>query len=570
MRYLSIIKKNKLKCSVFSLLLIAFILLLYKDPFSLRTLIPNLEPFPDTIHYLNSSQSLAKGYGFQIVREGISLNPSVPPLYSVLLIPIFLINDDPRLFYYINFVLSIVSFGLFILVLRKITHNLILIFTVCFFYITNYFIYWYPNLPMAENLILPLFLGAVLLLISKVTLKNTILIGIIAVAFYATKYASLPLTLSVIFLYLLKIYIDEKNKKEAVKKISRLFISLICSFIFFYLFEYYSKGVNPIANIFNFFSILVQKSTPGTNLTTENPWFSMMYMQKNLPIYLSIFIGKPVRFLWDFTPMVPNYIGIIGVGGLILGILKRKTRFISFSLMVLLFSSILFMSTFYAVDARYIYHAIPTLLIGVCLFFVVFMSYIDGNNQSYKLNSILKWLSGNLKIKGRYIIYILLTALFLSYLSTNIMKFKSQVMINLKYAETPWNYIAVIEINKYFSSENNILEKKPIVISAQPPYYIDFYSNGHYKLLPLSINQEFWSQRENVWGKNDYSDLIRLYKHYIEQGYDLYVTNYGLGNADYLYSDFDKIKNAFVLKEVVNACHNTCNLYKLELHSPGE
>ena len=98
---------------VFWVTLCLFILLLAKNPFSIRTLIPNFEPYPDTIHYINSAQSFIRGHGLQIWREGRILKTTVPPLYSLVLIPIFLINIDARMFYFANVFLAFGSFLFF-------------------------------------------------------------------------------------------------------------------------------------------------------------------------------------------------------------------------------------------------------------------------------------------------------------------------------------------------------------------------------------------------------------------------------------------------------------------------
>ena len=48
--------------------LLTFTLLLLKNPFSERNLISNLEPYPDTIHYINPALSFIKGNGFIVER----------------------------------------------------------------------------------------------------------------------------------------------------------------------------------------------------------------------------------------------------------------------------------------------------------------------------------------------------------------------------------------------------------------------------------------------------------------------------------------------------------------------
>lgn len=84
-------------------------------------------------------------------------------------------------------------------------------------------------------------------------------------------------------------------------------------------------------------------------------------------------------------------------------------------------------------------------------------------------------------------------------------------------------------------------------------------------LLPLSTQQDFRGIKESAWGPNDYSDLTKLYRKYLEMGSSLYVANYGLGNEAYLHREFDKLKKEFKVTEVSTGCFNACNIYKVEL-----
>ena len=137
-------------------------------------------------------------------------------------------------------------------------------------------------------------------------------------------------------------------------------------------------------------------------------------------------------------------------------------------------------------------------------------------------------------------------------------------MLNLKYRETPWYYIAIVQLNQYFKTMSSY-KKKPIVISAHPPYFVDFFSNGNYSLLPLAPEQEFRDKKGLAWGPNDYSDLIALYTKYIDKGYDLFIQNSGLGNAAHLTGFYQTIKDNFKLEKVREGCYNTCTIYRLKL-----
>jgi len=135
-------------------------------------------------------------------------------------------------------------------------------------------------------------------------------------------------------------------------------------------------------------------------------------------------------------------------------------------------------------------------------------------------------------------------------------------MLNLKYSETPWYYLAIVQLNQYFKTVPSD-GKNPLVISAHPPYFVDFYSNGNYDLLPLAPDQEFRDKKNLAWGPNNYSDLIVLYRKYIDNGHDLFIQNSGLGNVAHLTGFYQTIKDNFDFVEVTEGCYNTCNIYKL-------
>ena len=521
-------------------------LLLARNPFNQRTLIPNIEPYPDTIFYIAPARSLAQGDPFKLIREGRETNPGVPPLYSLSLVPFYLINHDARMFYFANVLMSLTSLYLFFRILKKITDDKWIVLFLLFLFVTNFFIYWYPQWAMSENLLLPLFLGGTLLLISKLSYKNILLAAFISVSFYATKYACAPMMLIYSFGYLIKIVFEAKSKHSLVLRkvfFYLLFLGIFSSGIFIY--GYFVNGLNPLGIVISLFQSLVPLGGVGTSTVsnTSNSWMSMQYIKVNLPQYLDSLIGGRHRFLWDFTPIVAPWVGVLGILGLIAGFFVSKNRLLSLGLIGLLSFEILFMSMFYALDIRYIYFAIPTLLLG----FAMFLSIVKAVCVKRKLY---------------YIFLILIFLMSGLYLTKNVIRIKSQIVINAKYAETPWYYISVLKLNAYFDEKKEI---KPVVISPMPPYYIDFYSNGNYELLPLSTGQEFRSRMDLAWGEHDYSDLHKLYTNYLKNGRELYVSTYGLGNEAYLHTAYEALSEKFKTTEVYVDCYKLCNLYKVEL-----
>lgn len=527
-----------------------FALLIYKDPFSQRTLIPNLEPYPDTFNYINPALNLIYGKGFNMSREGREFKPSVPPLYSLSLIPSFVIKQDPRMAYYTNVVLAFISLFFFRAILKKVFKNKLTIYILLILFITNYFLYWVPSIIMAENLTLALFLISVYLLLSKPVVSNQILLAALAICIYATKYANIPLTLIIIPLSLGKIMLEKLILKQKIKLISIFLIAFLLFSTMLAVFEAITKNTNIIAQIFSQL-LTIEKSIPkNENLnSTVSSWFGIQYVKQNLPFYLNSLLGSPNRFLWDNTPLVPNFVAVGGLAGIIMGIFIKKFRFISVCLLLVILSSVMFMSTFYSFDARYIYIAIPSLLVGFGLF----------------LNSIIERIGD----KENRIAYFIMFIFICFYLVSNFTRIKSQISLNLKYSETPWYYISVLKMNEFFTQDKIKNNKKPVLISALPPFLIDYYTNGNYTLLPLSYEQEFRGQevREIVWGSNDYSDLPKLYTKYLNEGYDVYVSRAGLGNEGYTNRDFNTIVEEFETELVLPGCYDQCNIYIVKLQN---
>lgn len=535
-------------------IVLVFLLLIFKDPFSQRTLIPNFEPHPDTFNYIDPAINFVKGVGFNMSREDRKINLKVPPLYSFSLIPAFVINPDPRMSYYTNAILAFISLFLLWVILKKIFKNRIILYSLLILYITNYYIYWVPSIIMAENLTLTLYVASLFFLLSKISKINLILTSALAVGLYATKYSSIPITTIIIFLSLGRTFF---SRFSFIQKIRLVLFFLAAVFLFYLalgIFEEVTKGRSIIGQYFEHLSS-IYKSIPNTTTesgnTPSSSWFGIQYFNQNLPLYLKSLIGSPNRFLWDHNPLVPSFVGILGLVGVFLSFFFKKKRYVSFILLISLVSSSFFMSTFYTFDARYIYIAIPILIIGLGLFVEIIEDRI--------------FAEGNRKIILKTLIFILICM----YLFMNFTRIKSQISLNLKYAETPWYYIAVLKMNEYFTADKIIDSKKPILISALAPYLVDYYSNGNYILLPLSYEQEFRGQetREKVWGPNDYSDLPKLYKKYLNDGFNVYVSRSGLGNEAYTNRDFNNIVKEFDTQLVVLGCFDQCNIYSVKLKS---
>lgn len=536
--------------TLFLFCMLVLLLLLFKNPFSVRNLVPNFEPFPDTFQYVNPALSLVKGEGMKLVRDGNVLSPNVAPLYSLALLPIFLIKADPRMFYFANVILALFSAAFFYLILKKLTQNVWILGLVLFLYVTNYYIYWYPTMAMADNLLLTLFILGLWLLVEKPDYKNIFFSSIVSAGFLLTKYSALPLSLAFLIIFFSKIIFSKCPKKEKARLVALLALGSIIPAVFFYFYELY-QGID-IFNVFASFIFAVSpfKTNAGAILKDVVPsegkeGFSLTNFWPNFKTYLSFLTGAPVKFLWSSYPLFPFFVAVLGLIGPIAGTFTKNFKRFSWSLIFILLTSVLFMSAFNPVDARYVYFAIPASLIGAALFLIILNRFLEKRGYAK-------------------FFHLLLLGMFFVYLANNVPRVYHQIGVNVKGVETPWYYVAVQELNGYFTKDKIINGKKPIVITSLPPYLVDYYSNGNFTLLPLSKDQDFRCCMEKVWGRDDYADLPKLYQRYLRNGYRLYVGGFGIENQAIFKKDFDGIRERFQVSKVVSACYSLCNVYRVE------
>lgn len=541
------IGKSMRKHYIFFIPALVFGLLLFRNPFSVRTQIANLEPFPDSIHYISPALSILRGKGPYIEREDRKIIPSVPPLYSLSLLPGYVVSQDVRMFYVMNVALSFVSLTFFYLIVRKIfpTQQLLQIFLLLL-YATSYILYWFPELAMAENLILPLFLISMYVLIVSSTKKSYIFLGMLAVAFYATKYACLPLSAAMVLLTLVKIEM-ERARKDSLVYLKYYLTSLVLTGVLYLVYEHLVRGANSLSGLFTlFFSVFtprkIVQSTQGKS--TGGGFFSLEYAGMNVKTYGRWLLGDKIPFLWKQLPILPKAMQVCAMVGILVTLVTKKS-FVSILLLTTIVSTLFFMMSFYAFDGRYFLVAVPISIVGFGLF--------------------ISWISSHFGIKGKYVAKFLLVCFALLYFFTQVMRLKFDVMLNLKHAETPWYYLSVKNIDSYLAGRRSEFKARPVVISALPPYLVDFYTKEDLLLLPLHKEQEFRSYRELAWGDHDYENLHEVYAKYLKEGHKVFLTAYGLGNEKYLHDEFDKVLENFNSVKVFSGCFDLCNIYELSL-----
>lgn len=523
-----------------------FFLFLCRNPYSNRTLIPNLEPYPDSIHYISPALNFLHGQGLYIAREGRKILPSVPPLYSFALMPGFIINSDARTFYFTNVLLGFLSLFLFYQIGKSLfPKQRFLIFFLLFLYVTNYTLYWYAELAMAENLIIPLFLLTLYLLLQKPTRLIAVSMGILTVSFYATKFSSLPLSLFVPFLFIVRILTIKVDRKK-LWFLLYFFVSLSISGSIYTSYAWWVRHENVIGGLIGLvFSLLTPKmiSSAVQGKGGGGTFFSLGYARTDASAYLNWLIGKQMAVLWKQVAILPKYLALPAILGFIISPFSKKLRWFTLAVLGFLVVNIMFMMTFYVADGRYFIIAIPSLILGVGFFLATIKEKIPK--------------------KYSFISPLLIIVFFGLYSVMNLSRFKFDVMLNMRYSETPWYYMSIRAFDEYLSMHRSEFKQKPVIISALPPYLVDFYAGEKFILLPLSSGQEFRSHTLEAWGNWDYSNLLSVYEQLIRSGRSVYLTQYGLGNEVYLHNAFNMVLNKFTFKVIDSGCFNLCNIYQL-------
>ena len=514
--------------------------LLLRNPYSTRTLIPNLEPFPDAFYYTTPPRCFLQGQGWNMCRmhnseiEGIS--PAVPPAYSLTFIPGYILNFDVRTFYFTNILLAFISLSLLYKVSKNFFQNQLITGIILFFYATNYFTYWYPTLAMAENLLSPLFLLSILILQqNKITKKTSLLASLVSVGFYATKFAFIPLAVLFPIIYSLKILTAVKENKERVTQVSIVVLPTILCLLSL-------TNLTGILNVFNQLLNGALDSNSSKSTVSGGGFFSINYFPEHILKYSYALVGKSQRFLWDSTPLTEKYIALPALFGIIVALRKKVFQPTKIWLVTAIIAQLMFISTFYVVDIRYVYHFLPILLLG----FGFFLQHL-----------------GNTLLRDKTYFFIFLFCIFAIYLITNVMRLKSTVMVNLKYSETPWWYLSQLEMNTFFDSLEK-KDKKPVLITLSAPFLTDNYTNQNYTTLPLNDQQDFHGSFSKVWGGDNFTSLLLLYKEKISNEFDVYVTNYGVSAAGSFKQSYADIQDNFTLIQVQSGCYDLCNIYKLE------
>lgn len=514
-------------------------LLLLRNPLSGNNFISELEPSPDSIHYLNPLVSLLQGSGLMISYQGRRVATNVPPLYSLILFPIYFIFHEIRFFYITNVLLTIISTILFYKIITKLFVSNTVKSILFLAFVTNYIIYWYPQVAMAENLLIPLYLFSIWLLLQPLTILSVLLLSLLTMAFFATKYIAWILSLSLIAIFIIKVKSQKALLSRKYLFLSLFFSSLLLLLSIFAYIEYLNKGIN----IFNVVRINLEQLTKVSfsfQVPDTTGTYSKFYMAGNFIRYLAGIMGGPVTVLQKDFILLPIIIGMVSAAAIFINLFIGKNRLLSFYFFIAIIGTLYFISIFYIVDARYLFVFIPA-------FFIIFGIFLE---------TIGKFL--NIVYLG--FVYL---AIILAMLPLSIGQVTDEINLNFFQPEKAKNYEAIMVMNTYTNEFTKTA--KPLIISTLSPYMVDFYSNHKYEMLPLSSSQYFIGSAEKTWGINLKQSLTDIYKDYLTVNRVVLVSAYQTEDKFWFRFDMENIKEKFNLYLASRGCGDNCNLYRLEI-----
>ena len=521
------IKEIKIFLSLFILLI--YLLLAFKNPYSARSLVPNLEPYPDTLYYSNPAWNFVKGDGFVMQAFDFQGKIITPPLYSLYLMPFFAVFNDVRAFYFANIILGIGSVLLFLNIAYKLFYkkpeDVLIVGIAGFLFVTNFYIYTLPSLLMAENLTMFITMVMLYLLIAPPTFRKAITAGYLGILMSLIKFSNVPFTGTFYVLYG-ALLITKKDKKI----LKTFLVSTVTAVIVFMTYIFTSKILEGHKNL-----------SPGIG-------FAIEHFPKNLPGYFTTLFGGEDRYLWFTNRMVTPLISLVSLLGILVGMYEKHSKKTTIHLLLFGLSGVIFMSFFYLRDIRYVLPLFPVMVLLAGMAF----SYLKQRTSG--------------KIFLPILLLLLMTYLLVpqfGYIRGErlLISLKKQIGINFKHAEQPWNYNAVLVFNEYFDTSNTGIEK-PYMATFLPPYFVNYFANGNYNYLPISMNQEFFGEKKGS-SQTYTTSLANFYKDLLKDGKTIFISPYYQSNLRQWEADYARLTSEFTLELVHEGCFDTCNIYKV-------
>ncbi len=489
----------------------------------------NLEPYPDGLFYVGKALTFARTGEFVLSYGDSKLVGTVPPLYPLILIPVFFIFQQVPFFLLTNVLLGIGLILTVAFVLKQMEMSPIVIWLALMLLLLHGYFLWLPTLPMAENLALPLFVSMLAMLIQNKRRWWSIVIAvIIALCLVMTKYAyvlSATMFPTILFIQL-----------AIEKKFKQIVWLLGCG----------SVVVGAGLLWFNYLHIrpweLILSHGFDKKWFTGITYYSFSYWKTNTWFYFSTLVGAPTRFLWYTQPLTSLWISLAGVIGLIMGYKSTKPKVRRAAIMVFIMTVTYFpvFLLFYVYDARYVLPLIPLIIVAAV---IVVQSLID---QRKTVAAVLlgSWL------------------IVSSLLSQKVL-YKQVIGSNWLGRSQAWQYEAVKHFSNFFSSYP---DDRAAVLTALPPYLIALYEQPSYRVLPLTGKQNFIRLQKEVWGKDVVFDRYEVWlKQQLELGTNLYISNAYVGNDRNQQTAFESYFQRFTVIKIQEGCLGGCTLYQLKL-----
>lgn len=470
----------------------------YQAPFSSRSMVGNLDPYPDTLFYTVPTWNFVNGDGWQMKHSHLTEKSIVPPVYGWWLIPFLGIFEDVRGFYFANIVSWAITVTLFVLLIRKIivddTKFLVLALGIGFLFVTQFYFFRLPRLAMAENITLVWLMTGLIGLVGKIKSNNIFLVSVSMLLLLLTKFSNLPIAVALHLCLIGKIVYFRSWKLAQPWLLSVVSTGLI--------FGMYLVGSSVLEDHKNLDS--------GTTFSLRSWW-------PNAREYLAALFGQPLSFLWWHRPLATFSVFLLTYAALALGIVTRQWKWLLF-LLIWVVTAVAGMSLFYFVDGRYILYLVPVTLVVVV--------------------ALLQ------KLKPKYLFLTVLFAIFV-HLGWSIndqpywQELKTQLAINFKYQEMPWNWIAAQVILSTVPQSGEI-------ITYIDPYY--FHLVGSKKVVTITPEQ---AMQQLDSGEDFDQYYLSNYYHQINPRFSTLI---------------EKLNEVYHLEKMNQEdCHGNCIIWKIKV-----
>ena len=514
-------KLNRFFINYWPFLLSAFFWILLTLPSFFGThVLNNLEPSPDSLYYLGRARQFVFTGQFKLIYQDTHAAATVSPVYSIFLIPFFLIKTTPQIFVLANLWAAILTLFIIYSLVKKQTKSHLAAGISLLIISTHLSLIWFVGLPMVEIFALSLLATCIYFLFhQKLLAKQLVVLSLLLLALILTKYLYVSIVAACALITLAKLFRD--NQFQLLR------ITLGTGFIgcIFLLLYFQKVAYNP----FDIFSYLFK---PNLNYTR---FYDFANLIPNFTFYLNVFLGQPVNLLWEKTVLSSAGMLLLFIWSLIKLWQRQTTRILSLSLGLIFLSLFPIVLLFITTDARYIIFAPVIMALAIGLAWPLFQG-----KQKY-------WFNG------------LLTLALVWQVVTQLPLLKTIVSQNVLHRSTAWQYEAIITFNDQF-----LTLKENYLITSLPPFFVDFYDNNNYRVLPLSKNQEFINKGQWVWGndlKND--NLENLYNELLANKNQIFISNAYVTHSHEVTADFENLKKSYDFILVQEGCAGACNIYQL-------